>query len=130
MMVLDLLADSMGAALRAGRGMDGIVWPARCQTLDNGMLLDAAHNPSSIAALTETLQTDYPGKRWEVLFGAAKDKDIVELLQLLELFMVCQGLGQMHADTLRLIRSSPGVNMWGLSESNSAQSLKSGEKRF
>ncbi|MEW6427796.1 MAG: folylpolyglutamate synthase/dihydrofolate synthase family protein [Thermodesulfobacteriota bacterium] len=39
-------------------------------------LLDGAHNPGGVAALTETLQREYAGRRLIFIWGAMADKDL------------------------------------------------------
>lgn len=60
-------------ALRAAR------MPGRTQLLEAGglppLLLDGAHNPGGIAALSDWLRTAWPGKRVLALFSVMKDKD-------------------------------------------------------
>ena len=68
---------------RAATGMACARWPARLQLLADDILLDAAHNPAGVRALTATLRKFFPGKRWHLLFGVLEDKDWREMLGLL-----------------------------------------------
>lgn len=70
------------------RGMGRTIWPARLQRLANGLILDAAHNPSAVVMLVRTLQRFYPGETWPILFGVARDKDWQPMLK--GLYPVCQ----------------------------------------
>ena len=44
------------------------------------VLLDGAHNPPGIEALAVALRQEYPSVRWNLVFGAMKDKDVPGML--------------------------------------------------
>jgi dihydrofolate synthase/folylpolyglutamate synthase len=69
-------ADSMHTALRK------VHWPGRLEVLswEPPMVVDCAHNPYSAQKLVESLISWFPGKRWVLIFGASKDKDIRGML--------------------------------------------------
>jgi dihydrofolate synthase/folylpolyglutamate synthase len=70
-------------AVRAG--LERSVWPARLErfTIDGcDILVDAAHNPAGARALTAYLQ-ETSVDRVALVFGAMKDKDVGEMLQVL-----------------------------------------------
>jgi len=46
-------------------------------------VLDVAHNPAGAWALRSTLSTHYPGKPLTIIFGVMRDKDIVEIAEIL-----------------------------------------------
>ncbi len=49
-----------------------------------GVILDGAHNPSAIKVLSNTLQKTFPDRKFHIIFGAMKDKDIKEMIKILE----------------------------------------------
>jgi dihydrofolate synthase/folylpolyglutamate synthase len=51
-------------------------WPGRFQILENGTVIDGAHNPEAVLALTESLKEKFPDEKFTVLFAAFADKDI------------------------------------------------------
>ncbi|MDA0833868.1 MAG: bifunctional folylpolyglutamate synthase/dihydrofolate synthase [Planctomycetota bacterium] len=64
-------------------GMQRVRWPARIEILHRRpwVILDAAHNEASCAALLETLNARFPGGRKIIVFAVSKDKDVQGLLQ-------------------------------------------------
>ncbi len=78
---------------RAGRGMPdasallrvlrGSRLPGRTQPLSGPgllpLILDGAHNPDGVAALSAWLRAAYPGKRILALFSVMKDKDVASV---------------------------------------------------
>lgn len=71
------------AAIRSG--LSRLAWPLRFETVKESprIILDAAHNPDSIAAFVQTLK-DQPLERPRTLiFASSKDKDADRMLQLL-----------------------------------------------
>lgn len=48
------------------------------------VLLDGAHNPSAIKVFVKTLLVTFPHKRYHIIFGAMKDKDIKGMIKILE----------------------------------------------
>jgi dihydrofolate synthase / folylpolyglutamate synthase len=68
------------------QGLAGVSWPGRMHLIERGnqtLLLDGAHNPDGIQALSATLARDFAGRRPTVVFGAMSDKDLVGLARLL-----------------------------------------------
>ncbi len=59
----------------AAEGFGMAKWPARMDLLDDGTLIDAAHNLSGVRVLCDALDTCFPGKSWNLLFGALDTKD-------------------------------------------------------
>ena len=47
------------------------------------LVVDCAHNPYSAEKLVESLKIWFPGKRWVLIYGASKDKDIDGMLRAL-----------------------------------------------
>jgi dihydrofolate synthase/folylpolyglutamate synthase len=63
-------------------------WPARFELLSSRplVLMDGAHNPEGVRRLGEGLRARYPGRRWTVLNGFLRDKQVDECLHLLAPF--------------------------------------------
>ncbi len=59
--------------------------PGRMEIVDGDppLMLDGAHNPPGMSALTGALAEEFPGQRWQVVFGAMADKDIPAMLDML-----------------------------------------------
>jgi len=56
-------------------------WPGRRQRLPDGTLLDGAHNPPAIADLAAELAAEFPGERFDLVFGCLADKEAGEMLR-------------------------------------------------
>lgn len=65
-------------------GLSRIQWPLRIEVLGDRplVIVDAAHNDSSIQALLETIAA-IPARRRYLIFGTSRDKDVAAMLQLL-----------------------------------------------
>ncbi len=63
------------------RGLAAVDWPLRMEVVIQKplVILDAAHNEASIAALVQTLKTVRSGQRY-CIFSASKDKDVAAML--------------------------------------------------
>lgn len=68
-----------------GRALGNMSWPARVEVLSRrpAVIVDAAHNVASAAALIETLRESFEVGRRYLVFGAAADKDIPGMLRVL-----------------------------------------------
>ena len=84
---LEQIFSILGGALPAGilkEGLGAVVWPARCQVLQESppLILDVAHNPAGAAALVDTLKALFGRKaRGVFLVGQMADKDAVGFLR-------------------------------------------------
>jgi dihydrofolate synthase/folylpolyglutamate synthase len=60
-------------------------WPGRLQIIGHEplILLDGAHNPAGIRALTEHLRRFYAGRRIRLVYGAMRDKSVEEITEIL-----------------------------------------------
>lgn len=63
-------------------------WAGRMQKLRDTVgnlrfILDGAHNSHAVKRLAETLEKNFPGKRFHCVFGALKDKDVGEMQALM-----------------------------------------------
>jgi dihydrofolate synthase / folylpolyglutamate synthase len=65
-------------------GLRRVQWPLRIEVLRRQplVIVDAAHNDSSIQALLETI-SGIPARRRHLIFGTSRDKDVDAMLQLL-----------------------------------------------
>lgn len=83
--VLKYLSVEFGFSLaEALGGLEEAFWPARCQLLPDGIILDGAHNAAGIQVLIESLSEFIPDQRIPIIFGGFKDKNTRECLELLE----------------------------------------------
>jgi dihydrofolate synthase / folylpolyglutamate synthase len=58
--------------------------PGRFEEVLPNVFFDGAHNPASVHALVQTIQTYYPNKKVEIILGMLKDKDVKEVLSFIE----------------------------------------------
>ena len=65
-------------------GLEEAFWPARCQLLPDGILIDGAHNADGIHTLLGSLEEFSPDKKLPIIFGGFKDKNTSECLELLD----------------------------------------------
>ena len=76
--------DINAAAIRDG--LTNVHWPARAQLWCDGerqILLDAAHNPSSMRTLVDILKTNHAGQRPALLLGMSGEKNWREMCHLI-----------------------------------------------
>jgi dihydrofolate synthase/folylpolyglutamate synthase len=64
------------------RGLKEVSWPGRFQRAGD-WILDGAHNPEAVQALTNTWRDRFGSQKAPVVFGAASDKDAAQMLRLL-----------------------------------------------
>jgi dihydrofolate synthase/folylpolyglutamate synthase len=66
-------------------GVAGAVWPARFEIVrrDPTVVLDCAHTPESAAALVETFQAVFPGRKAVLVFGSSDDKNVAGMARAL-----------------------------------------------
>ncbi len=72
--------DIIRSALKAA------VFPGRMERVQMGIksiLLDGAHNPMKMAALSQSLSLAYPKRKFPVLFAVKNDKNLSEMLSIL-----------------------------------------------
>lgn len=64
-------------------GLEQVQWPARIEVVsqDPLVIVDAAHNWASIAALIQTLDEHFAGKSRIAIFAATRDKDVQGMLR-------------------------------------------------
>jgi dihydrofolate synthase / folylpolyglutamate synthase len=69
------------AALR--RGLADVRWPARIEVVARRptVILDAAHNVASIAALVQTLRESFTARQRVLVFATTRDKQVSEMLE-------------------------------------------------
>ena len=68
---------------KAAEGISKVKWPGRFQILDNGSVIDGAHNPQATEALIASLQSKFPDEKFTILFASFADKDVENSLKLL-----------------------------------------------
>ena len=62
-----------------------VQWRGRFQRLrGDRIILDGAHNPEAAAVLVKTWQAIFPGETAEIIFAAARDKDVAGVLTALK----------------------------------------------
>ena len=66
------------------RGLSRAKWPGRLEILqqDPLVVIDGAHNPGAAAALMDSAETCFPGKKIYYVFGMFADKDREEVIRL------------------------------------------------
>ena len=64
-------------------GLRDVTWPARFQQIGDRIILDGAHNPHAASALVRTWREKFGSQKTSVVFGAMKDKDYREMLEIL-----------------------------------------------
>jgi dihydrofolate synthase/folylpolyglutamate synthase len=69
---------------RAAAGFSTTKWPARFQILNDGSILDGAHNPQAVKNLLLSAEEYFPGEKYSVIFGCLADKDSETVLRLLD----------------------------------------------
>lgn len=65
------------------RGLSQVSWPGRAQWLETEprLLLDGAHNPEAVEALVPTATACFGGRKFQLVFGAACDKDLAAMAE-------------------------------------------------
>jgi dihydrofolate synthase/folylpolyglutamate synthase len=65
------------------RGLPNVNWPLRIEVLSQKptVVIDAAHNWESMAALLRTLDASFAARRRVLVFSASRDKDVAGLLR-------------------------------------------------
>ncbi len=61
-------------------GLVKVFWPGRQELIRPNLLIDGAHNDESIAALCQTLRTEYADKEITILFAAIATKPVETML--------------------------------------------------
>lgn len=71
-------------ALILERALREVKWRGRFQKLrENRLILDGAHNSEAAMVLAGTWEQEFPGEKAEIIFAAAKDKDVLAVLETL-----------------------------------------------
>jgi len=82
---LEQLAGILGFGIdpdAVTQGLASTRWAGRLQSIPGkpDMLLDGAHNPAGVAALTDYMKKHHAGARPVLLFGATREKDLDQVL--------------------------------------------------
>lgn len=71
-------------AVQLELALKAVQWRGRFQSLRDGrLILDGAHNPEAAFVLAATYETQFPGESVEIIFAAAKDKDVAGVMSAL-----------------------------------------------
>ena len=62
------------------RGLRDVEWPARFQKLEDGLILDGAHNLQAARVLAAAWREQFPNQKATIVFGAVAGKDIAGVL--------------------------------------------------
>jgi dihydrofolate synthase/folylpolyglutamate synthase len=94
-------------------------WPGRLEVVKPHPLvvLDGAHNPDGIRALTRALRDHYPNMKWTVFFAALNDKPVPEMLQALgdeqiERVILTQFNGNSRINTAEELEKTINARKW------------------
>jgi dihydrofolate synthase/folylpolyglutamate synthase len=127
-----------GIALRVEsvrQGLAEVSWPGRFERLRPGLVLDGAHNAHSAATLARTWREEFPGRKAALVFGAAADKALPDILREL-----CPIAGSFHFCPINNPRSAspaalpsllpgdaPPASVWGTFGEACAAAAASGD---
>src|SRR3989449_11557215 len=66
-----------------GKGLHAAKWPGRFQVVkrEPTVIVDGAHNAPAAAALAESLQELFPGRKFSFVFGILNDKDLAGIAE-------------------------------------------------
>jgi dihydrofolate synthase/folylpolyglutamate synthase len=71
-------------AVQLELALKAVQWRGRFQSLRDGrLILDGAHNREAAFVLAATYETQFPGESVEIIFAAAKDKDVAGVMSAL-----------------------------------------------
>jgi dihydrofolate synthase / folylpolyglutamate synthase len=110
------------AAIR--KGLENVRLPGRFQYFAGArvpVLLDVAHNPQSVAALTGYLQEQFPGKTIRAVFSVMRDKDIPGIVAAIKDVVSCWYLAP-----LTLERAAKEDYLFGLMQSMGVENIRYG----
>ena len=92
-------------------GLRDVKWPARFQRIGDRIIFDGAHNPHAAAALVKTWREQFGPLKPIVIFGAMKDKDCREMLDVLSTiaarFFFVPVASPRSSDPAALIQATP-----------------------
>ena len=96
-------ADVRMPAILLESALKEVQWRGRFQRMrGDRIILDGAHNPEAAAALVKTWQAIFPGETAEIIFAAARDKDVAGVLEALNPIVAAW-----HFTTFRSPRAMP-----------------------
>ncbi len=82
--IVDFLSERFGFDLNiAKKGIEKVRWPGRMHELEDGTIIDGAHNPQAARALVASLQSTYPERKYSIIFTSLKDKETIKVLKIL-----------------------------------------------
>lgn len=85
-------------------GLKKAVWPGRMEILSKNpfLMVDGAHNPQGVNALTESLRESYPGEKFLFVVGILADKDYGKMLE--EIFPLAEEFYTVTVDSDRSLQ--------------------------
>jgi dihydrofolate synthase/folylpolyglutamate synthase len=108
------------------KGLENVRLPGRFQYFGEGsvpVLLDVAHNPQSVAALTGYLQEQFPGKTIRAVFSVMRDKDIPGIVAAIK-----DVVSFWYLAPLALERAAKEDYLFGLMQAQGVESIRNGYK--
>ncbi len=84
---------------------------------DPMIIMDVGHNPQAVQALIDTIDIKYPGKKFNLLFGAMGDKDLKSILKMINKIsnkIILTNAGTSRAakpDNIRKIATGLGIDI-------------------
>jgi dihydrofolate synthase/folylpolyglutamate synthase len=94
-------------AILLEQALKQVQWRGRFQRLmGDRIILDGAHNPEAAAVLVKTWQMVFPGETAEIIFAAARDKNIAGVLEVLNPIVAAW-----HFTTFHSPRSMPTAQL-------------------
>ncbi len=67
------------------RGIETVRWQGRFELVHRrpDMIIDGGHNPQAVRATVESLEENYPGRKFIFIFGVMADKDVEGIIDVL-----------------------------------------------
>ena len=98
---LPMTGHALAAVEDVVHSLATVDWPLRAEIVQEAplLLVDAAHNPSGMAALAAMLGEH--GRGWQVMLAVRKDRDAAELIRTLAPWTACFWLARCQGETLR-----------------------------
>lgn len=90
-------------------GLSKVVHAGRFEVItrsEQTIILDIAHNPHAILALVATFQSEFPGQKASLIFGAAESKEIAPMLTAL-----AENSTEIHLTPINSSRSTPTTTL-------------------
>ncbi len=97
---LRTLARLLPSVDEVASSLGSVDWPCRAEIVEQDpiVVLDAAHNPAAIGALSELLAER--GRGWQVILAVRKDRDAADVVRAIKPIADSFWLPRMHGETL------------------------------